>query len=103
MNQFSDRHRILIIDSGGGYGGNAAFLRDLLIYLDKDQFQPFVAFYSVHVTPDTKAVHQMALRIFFLSRSQRLDNYVQEELIARRSRWTWLRRATVALPSLLQL
>src|SRR5438874_1743428 len=103
MNQFSDRHRILIIDSGGGYGGNATFLRDFLIYLDKDQFQPFVAFYSLHVSPDTKAVQQMALPIFFLSRSQPLDNYLQEKLLARRSRWTWLHLAKVALHFILQL
>ena len=103
MTQFSDRHRILIIDSGGGYGGNATFLRDFLIYSDKNQFQHFVAFYSFHISPDTKAVLQMALPTFFLSRSQHLEYYLTEKLLSHRSRWTWLHLSKVALHFFLQL
>lgn len=102
MSQCPDRHRILIIDSGGGYGGNATFLRDFLAFMDKDQFQPFVAFYSFHVSPDTQAVQQMAIPAFFLGRTQSLDNNLQEKFLAHRSRWTWLHMAKVALHFFLQ-
>lgn len=103
MSQSLDRHRILIIDSGGGYGGNATFLRDFLAFSDKDQFQPFVAFYSFHVSPDTRTVQQMAFPIFFLSRSQSLEYSLQEKFLAYRSRWTWLHLSKVALHFFLQL
>lgn len=103
MSQSPDRHRILIIDSGGGYGGNATFLRDFLAFMDKDQLQPFVAFYSFHASPDTRAIQQMALPIFFLSRSQSVDNYLQEKLLAHRSRWAWLHLSKVALHFFLQI
>lgn len=102
MSQSPDRHRILIIDSGGGYGGNATFLRDFLAFLDRGQFQPYVAFYYFHVSPDTQALQQMALPTFFLSRSQSLDNHFQEKLLAHRSLWTWLHMAKVALHFFLQ-
>ena len=103
MSQSLERHRILIVDSGGGYGGNATFLRDFLAFMDKEQFQPFVAFYYSHVSPDTKAVQQMALPIFFLSRSQSLGNYLQKKLLAHRSRWAWLHLCKVALHFFLQI
>lgn len=102
MSPSSDRHRILIIDSGGGYGGNATFLRDFLTFLDRDRFQPVVAFHSSHDAPDTRAVQQMGIPILFLSRSQSFDNYLQENLLSHRSRWRWLHLAKVALHFFLQ-
>ena len=102
MSQSPDPHRILIIDSGGGYGGNATFLRDFLTFLNKDQFQAFVAFYSFHTSPDTQAIQKMAFPTFFLSRSNSLDNYLQEKLLAHRFTWIGLRLAKIVMHFFLQ-
>jgi hypothetical protein len=95
--------RILVIDSGGGYGGPAAFLCYLLKDLDKKKFQPFAAFYLQHVAPETEALRTLGVPVFFLSRNHTLANYLQFKLLSRRSRLTWLHLTKVAIRHLSQL
>jgi glycosyltransferase involved in cell wall biosynthesis len=95
--------RILVIDSGGGYGGPGAFLCYLLKDLNKKKFQPFAVFYLEHVAPETEALRTLGVPVFFLSRNHRLANYLQFKLLSRRSRLTWLHLTKVAIRHLSQL
>src|SRR2546422_465431 len=90
MSELSNRNRILIIDSGGGYGGPGAFLQYLLKYLDKDKFQPVVAFYFYHASPETRALQEMGVPVLFLSRNRALAHYLQSKFLSGGSKWKWL-------------
>ena len=90
MSELSNRNRILIIDSGGGYGGPGAFLQYLLKYLDKDKFQPVVAFYFYHASPETQALQEMGVPVLFLSRNRALAHYLQSKFLSGGSKWKWL-------------
>ena len=102
MSESSERNKILIIDSGGGYGGPGAFLRYFLKYLDREKFEPFVAFYYFHVSPETNAVQHMGVPTLFLSRSRTLENYLQAKFLPAQSRWRWLHLSRVAMHLFLQ-
>lgn len=102
MNESSERNKVLIIDSGGGYGGPGAFLRYFLRYLDKEKFEPIAAFYYSHVSPETNAVQQMGVPTFFLSRSRVLENYLQARFLPAQSKWRWLHLSRVAIHFFLQ-
>jgi glycosyltransferase involved in cell wall biosynthesis len=98
-----EKLKILIIDSGGGYGGPGAFLCYLLKYLDKKKFEPFVAFYFHHNAPETNALRNFGIPVFFLSSNHELAKYLQLKLLSGRSRWTWLHLTKVAVRFVLQL
>ncbi len=103
MSHPSAHNKILIIDSGGGYGGPGAFLLYFLRYLDKDKFQPFVAFCYFHVSPETNAVQQMGVPTFFLSSSRSLENYLQVKFLPAQSKWRWLHLGRMAVHFFLHL
>ncbi len=90
MDEPQKKIRILVIDSGGGYGGPGAFLCYLLKYLDRTKFQPFAAFYFYHVAPETAALQSTGIPLFFLSRSHDLANWLQVKFLTGRSKWKWL-------------
>jgi len=90
MSEMANRNRILIIDSGGGYGGPGAFLQYLLKYLDKSKFQPVVVFYFYHASPETQALQEMGVPVLFLSSNRALANYLQSKFLSRRSKSKWL-------------
>src|SRR6266704_289536 len=90
MSELFNRNRVLIIDSGGGYGGPGAFLQYLLKYLDKDKFQPVVAFYFYHASPETRALQEMGVPVLFLSGNRALAHYLQSKFLSGGSKWKWL-------------
>ncbi|HYX68570.1 MAG TPA: glycosyltransferase family 4 protein [Terriglobales bacterium] len=85
-----ERTRVLLIDSGGGYGGPSAFLSYLLQSLDRKSFQPFAAFYFAHVSPSTEHLRELGVPVLFLSRSRALADAIEAKVLAGRSRWRWL-------------
>lgn len=103
MSQSPELSRILVIDSGGGYGGPGAFLRYLLKYLDRSKFQPFVAFYYSHVSPETTALHQMEIPTFFLGESHPFEDYLEAKFHSAKSKWPQLHLATAGVHFFLQL
>jgi glycosyltransferase involved in cell wall biosynthesis len=90
MDEPERKIRVLVIDSGGGYGGPGAFLCYLLKYLDRAKFQPFAAFYFYHVAPETAALQTTGIPLFFLSRSHDLANWLQVKFLPSRPKWNWL-------------
>jgi glycosyltransferase involved in cell wall biosynthesis len=97
MNEPKKNVRILVLDSGGGYGGPGAFLCYLLRYLDRTRFQPFAAFYFHHVAPETAALQRIGVPVFFLSQRHELANWLQVKFLPGRSRWRWLHLSKEAL------
>lgn len=81
---------ILFIDSGGGYGGPGAFLCYLLRFLNKEKFQPTVAFYFGHSAPEVEELRRMGVPVLFFSRSRALTNFILERILAGKSRWKWM-------------
>lgn len=102
MTEIPDRHNLLVIDSGGGYGGPGAFLLSLLKALNKKMFQPFAAFYFFHSSPETSALQAMGIPVFFLGQSRALENLLYVKLLSRRAKSGWLHSIKVALHLFLQ-
>jgi len=103
MNEPKKNIRILVLDSGGGYGGPGAFLCYLLKYLDRTKFQPFAAFYFHHMAPETAALQRIGIPVFFLSQRQELANWLQVKFLPGKSKWRWLHLSKEALRFVLGL
>src|SRR5260370_34002922 len=101
MSELSNRNRILIIDSGGGYGGPGAFLQYLLKYLDQDKFPPVVAFYFYHASPATRALQESGVPVLFLSGNLALAHHLQSKYLSCGANWKYLDLWTDILPFLL--
>src|SRR5260370_425446 len=76
MSELSNRNRILIIDSGGGYGGPGRFLPYFLKYLDQDKIQPRVAFLFYPGLPQTHALEETGRSILFLRGKRALARHL---------------------------
>jgi len=81
---------VLFIDSGGGYGGPGAFLCYLLRSLNRDRFQPTVAYYFGHSAPEVGELRRMGIPVLFFSRNRGLTNFILERILAGDSKWKWL-------------
>lgn len=92
-----DKVRILLLDSGGGYGGPGAFLCYLLRSMDRERFEPHAAFYFAHTAPEIEELRRLNVPVHFLSRSRRLFNLIQSpaRFPGARSRWGALIQAGI--------
>jgi glycosyltransferase involved in cell wall biosynthesis len=59
-------HNILFIDSGFGYGGSAAFLREFLHKLNRNVFNPIVAFYYPTEGEDVNNIKDLDVEVINL-------------------------------------
>lgn len=67
---------ILFIDSGAGYGGSSMYLYYLLKYLDREKFNPFVAFYFFNNGSETKRIKSLGIPVFFLNDQPEPSRYI---------------------------
>jgi glycosyltransferase involved in cell wall biosynthesis len=88
---------VLFIDSGGGYGGPGAFLCYLLRSLNRNRFEPTVAFYFGHSAPEVDELRRMGIPVLFLSKNRDLTNFILEHILAGKSKWKWLSLAKAVI------
>jgi glycosyltransferase involved in cell wall biosynthesis len=103
MSKSEGKIRILILDSGRGYGGPGVFLCYLLKCLDKKRFQPLVGFYLHHCAPETSALRRIGIPVFFLSSNTRLADYLQVMFVSRKPNWRWWHLCKELLRAVLRL
>jgi glycosyltransferase involved in cell wall biosynthesis len=76
MKDKPQKHKILFIDSGKGYGGSSKFLYYLLCHLDRKRFEPLIAFYFYNDGPDTERIRDLGIPVFFLNNKREPSEYV---------------------------
>jgi glycosyltransferase involved in cell wall biosynthesis len=85
-----ERVRVLLIDSGGGYGGPGAFLCYLLKSLSRDRFAASAVFYFGHTAPEIDELRRLGIPVVFLSKNRRISNFIVSRVLQRKSRWKLL-------------
>jgi len=81
------------------------FLYYLLSYLDREQYEPFVAFYFYNQGPDTAKIRDLGIPVFFLNRNTNSETFYRNplKLFSGKSKWKWLHEVTVFLRFSLRL
>lgn len=80
------RHRVLFLESGAGMGGSSNFLYYLLTYLDKEKFEPFVAFYLPNHGAGTEAIRRLSVPVLFLDKNPEPTRFFPFTLLSGNSR-----------------
>lgn len=64
----SKKCKVLFMEAGSGSGGSSKYLCYLLSHIDKEKFEPRVAFYFQSEGPDVERVKKLVLKTHFISK-----------------------------------
>lgn len=70
MNGKQEPYKILIVNSGNGYGGSVSYLFYFLSFIDPKRFIPSVAFYFHNESGDIERIRNLGVPVFFIHRRE---------------------------------
>lgn len=100
MNGKQEPYKILIVNSGSGYGGSTSYLFYFLSFIEPKRFIPSVAFYFHNESGDIERIKNLGVPVFFIHRRRERTLFPAEGL-SRASRSKFLHIARAALKSVL--